>query len=101
VEKAEKMAGNGFQRGASRSASFLNRAVSPPRALGVTGDLDKEESRNDLGTGDFGTAGSSIDHMRRGVSLALSFLSPTRPNSCGSWIRLARRPSRTVERLSA
>jgi hypothetical protein len=62
--------------------------LPPPHALEVTGDLDKEESRDgrngyDLGAGLTGCDGG-IDRVKRVFSLAFPLLSPARPNSRGS-----------------
>jgi hypothetical protein len=67
----------------------------------VTRDLDEEERRDGRSGSDFGTglsgmasAGSISDYVRRDFSPVFPLLSPARPKSRGSKIRLARRPSR-------
>jgi hypothetical protein len=41
------------------------------------------------------TAGSTSDYMGKGFLQAFPLLSPAKPESCGSWIWLVRRPSPT------
>jgi hypothetical protein len=86
----ETMAEKTFQRGGRSASFFVSLSRSPPHALEVTGDLDKEERRvgrrgYDLRAGLTGCDGGIDEPPREeGLSLAFPLLSPARPKSCGS-----------------
>jgi hypothetical protein len=84
------MDGKTFQRGDKCASFFICLSRSPPHALLVTRDLDKEESRdgrsgNDLGAGLTGCDGGIYERPPEEIfPLVVPMLSLARPKSRGS-----------------